>query len=221
MGEEINLMRKYPRTKRNTKERAAQKTEEDRRIARQFGKEYFDGDRRHGYGGYYYNPCFWETVIPDFVRHFNLTKDSSVLDVGCGKGFMLYDLWRAVPGISLRGIDVSEYAIENCKEEMRPYLQVGDARKLPFLDNSFDVVISITTLHNLDKEGCAQGLREIERVSRGRSFITVDAYRNEKERKEMEGWNLTALTVMHVDEWKGFFKEVGYTGDYYWFIPSQ
>ncbi len=221
MGKEINLMRKYPVTKRNAKERAEQKSEEDRRIARQFGKEFFDGDRRYGYGGYNYNPRFWEPVIPDFVKHFGLTKDSSVLDVGCGKGFMLYDLWRAVPGITVRGIDISEYAIENCKDEMKPYLEVGEARKLSFPDNSFDVVISITTLHNLDREGCLQGLREIERVSRGKSFITVDAYRNEEEKKEMEDWNLTALTVMHVDEWKAFFKEAGYTGDYYWFMPSQ
>lgn len=221
MGKEINLMKEYPRTKRNTKERAEQKNEEDRRIARKFGRDYFDGDRRYGYGGYNYNPRFWEPVIPDFVRHFGLTKKSSVLDVGCGKGFMLYDLWQAVSGITIRGIDISDYAIENCKKEMKPYLQVGDARKLPFPDNSFDVVISITTLHNLDKEGCTQGLREIERVSRGKSFITVDAYCNEEERKEMEDWNLTALTVMHVDEWEAFFKEVGYTGDYYWFMPGQ
>lgn len=214
-------MKEYPKTKRDSKERAAQKTEEDRRIARQFGQDYFDGDRRYGYGGYYYNPRFWTPVIPDFISHFGLTKDSSVLDVGCGKGFMLYDLWKAVPGITIRGIDISEYAIENCKEEMKPYLQVGDARKLPFPDKSFDVVISITTLHNIDKEGCAQGLREIERVSRGKSFITVDAYRNDEERKEMDDWNLTALTVMHVNEWKDFFKKAGYTGDYYWFMPSQ
>jgi len=220
MGEEVNLMENYPRTKRDTKQRSAQKTEEDRKIARQFGKEFFDGERRHGYGGFNYNPRFWEPVIPDFVNHFNLTKDSSVLDVGCGKGFMLYDLWKAVPGITIRGIDVSEYAIENCKEEMKPYLEIGDARHLPFDDNSFDVVISITTQHNLNRDDCAQGLREIERVNRGKSFITVDAYRNEQEREEMEAWNLTALTVMHVDEWKTFFKETGYTGDYYWFMPN-
>lgn len=220
MGKEIDLLKNYPKTKRNTSERASSKTEEDRRIARQFGKEFFDGDRKNGYGGFCYNPRFWEPVIPDFIEYFKLTKESSVLDVGCGKGFMLYDLLRAVPGITVRGIDISEYAIENCKEEMKPYLMVADARKLPFPDKSFDVVISVTTLHNLDREGCAQGLREIQRVSRGKSFITLDAYRNDKEKKEMEDWNLTALTVMRVDEWKSFFNEIGYTGDYYWFMPN-
>ena len=104
-------------------------------------------------------------------------------------------------------------------EDMKPFVQVADARKLPFEDKSFDVVIAINTIHNLDRTDCAQALREIERVSRGKSFVTVDAYRNEAEKQLMEAWNLTARTMMHVDEWKKFFDEAGYTGDYYWFIP--
>ena len=213
-------MKNYPRTKRDSKARGAEKTEEDRTIARQFGKEYFDGARKYGYGGFYYNPRFWKPVIPDLIEHFSLTKDSSVLDVGCGKGFMLHDLVEAIPGINVEGIDISSYAIDNCIETMKPYLQIADARKLPFPDNSFDVVISITTLHNLNREDFIVAINEIERVSKEKSFITLDAYRNEEERLAMEAWNLTALTVMHVDEWKTFFKEIGYTGDYYWFIAD-
>ena len=219
MGSEINLMRNYPKTKRDPEARGTEKTEEDRAIARQFGKEFFDGERRHGYGGFYYNPRFWKPVIPDFIKHFNLTEKSSVLDIGCGKGFMLHDLVKAVPGINVTGIDISDYAIENCIESMKPHLQVADARELPFPDNSFDVVISITTLHNLNREDFIVAINEIERVSKEKSFITQDAYRNEEERLAMEAWNLTAFTVMHVDEWKTFFKEIGYSGDYYWFMP--
>ena len=99
------------------------------------------------------------------------------------------------------------------------FVQVADAKKLPFEDNSFDVVISINTVHNLECEECGQALKEIERVSKGKSFITVDAYRNEEEKELMLAWNLTGRTIMHVDEWKAFFDKVGYTGDYYWFIP--
>ena len=219
MGIEIDLLRSYPKTKRNPAERAAQKNEEDRRIARKFGKEYFDGYRRYGYGGYTYQPRFWQPVIPTFIQHFCLTQQSSVLDVGCAKGFMLHDLSLAVPGITLRGIDISEYAIENAIKDLKSSLQLGNAKNLPGPDNSFDVIISINTIHNLNREECSQALCEIERVGRGRSYITVDAYRNEEERILMEAWNLTALTFMHVDEWKAFFKEAGYTGDYYWFIP--
>ena len=219
MNIEIDLLKNYPKTKRDPKARGAEKTEEDRKIARQFGKEFFDGERRHGYGGFYYDPRFWKPVISDFINHFGLTEKSSVLDVGCGKGFMLHDLVEALPGINVSGIDISSYAIENCIETMRPFLQVADTRKLPFADNSFDVVISITTLHNLNRKDFVIAIKEIERVSKRQSFITLDAYRNEEERLAMEAWNLTALTVMNVDEWKAFFKEIGYTGDYYWFMP--
>lgn len=219
MGEEINLMANYPQTKRNLEERAAERTEEDRRIARQFGKEFFDGDRQTGYGGYHYNARFWQPVIPDFQKRYGLTADSKVLDVGCGKGFMLYDFTQLIPGITVAGIDISEYAITNAKEEVKPFLQVANARELPFDDNSFDLVISVTTIHNLLRDDCILGLQEIERVSKKHSFITVDAYHSEEEKRRMDMWNLTALTYMHADEWKDFFAEAGYTGDYYWFIP--
>jgi SAM-dependent methyltransferase len=219
MGSEIDLLASYPRTKRNVEARGQEKTEADRAVAREFGREFFDGNRRHGYGGFTYNARFWEPVIPTFQAHWNLTAESSVLDVGCAKGFMLYDLQRLIPGITVSGVDVSEYAIENAMPEVAPLVQVADARSLPFADDSFDVVIAINTIHNLDRDDCATALQEIERVGRRGAFVTVDAYNDEGERERMIAWNLTARTIMHVEEWKSFFDEVGYSGDYYWFIP--
>ncbi|MDD2886729.1 MAG: class I SAM-dependent methyltransferase [Aliarcobacter sp.] len=219
MGIEIDLLENYPKTKRDLKQRANEKTQEDRNIARKFGQDFFDGDRKHGYGGFNYMSRFWQPVIPTFIKHFNLNENSKVLDVGCAKGFMLFDMKEAIPNITIEGIDISSYAIENAKEEIKQFLRVGNAKELPYEDNSFDVVISINTIHNLEKKECAKALQEIQRVSRGKSFITVDAYRNEEEKEAMYAWNLTAKTIMSVDEWIAFFEEVGYTGDYYWFIP--
>lgn len=219
MGREIDLLADYPKAKRNLEERLVGKTEQQRAIARQFGREFFDGDRSTGYGGFIYMPRFWQPVISSYVEHWGLTPESSLLDVGCAKGFMLFDLRESVPGITVAGIDVSEYAIENSKPEVREFLSVADAKSLPFKDNSFDVVISINTVHNLERDECAQALQEIERVTRRGSFITVDAYRNDAEYERMMAWNLTARTIMSVDDWVAFFHEVGYTGDYYWFIP--
>ncbi len=219
IGKEVDLLCHYPKTKRNLNERADEKTDEDRRIAREYGKDFFDGDRRHGYGGFSYQSRFWEPVIPDLQQHFGLTAESSVLDVGCAKGFMLYDMQRLIPGIKVAGVDVSEYAIANAMDAVKPFLQVADAKKLPFDDNSFDVVTSITTVHNLERDDLALALQEIERVAKHGSFITVDAWRNEKERRRLESWVLTAKTMMHVEDWKAFFSEIGYTGDFYWFIP--
>ena len=219
MGKEVNLLANYPKSKRNIFEREEQKSEEARVIARKFDKEFFDGDRNHGYGGFTYNPKFWQPVIPDFIKYWGLNSKNAILDVGCAKGFMLYDLSKLIPGINLQGMDISDYAISNSIPEIRKFIQVANAKKIPFSDNSFDVVIAINTIHNLERAECAEALREITRVSKKYSFVTVDAYRNDEEREKMYAWNLTAKTIMSADDWKLFFKEVGYNGDYHWFIP--
>ena len=219
MGQEIDLLKNYPKTKRDLEKRLNEKTEEDRAIAKKFEREFFDGERRTGYGGFQYNPRFWQPVVPTFKDFYKLNKNSSILDVGCAKGFMLHDFKKLIPGIKVSGIDISNYAISNCIETVKSDLLVADARDLPFEDNSFDLVISITTIHNFDIEGCKTALKEIERVSKKDSFITVDAYHNENEKKIMQAWNLTAETILHVDDWKKLFNEARYKGDYYWFIP--
>ena len=219
LGKEIDILINYPKAKRDLNARLESKSEESRKIGRKFGFDYFDGDRNHGYGGFSYNPKFWQPVIPTITEKYKLDKSSNVLDVGCAKGFFLYDLKLAIPGINITGVDISDYAVANSIPEIKPYLQVSNATKLPFKDDCFDFVISINTIHNLNLQDCAIALQEIERVTKGDSFITVDAYRNDEEKTRMDAWNLTALTMMSVDEWKEFFLEVGYTGDYYWFIP--
>jgi SAM-dependent methyltransferase len=219
MGKEIDLLVNYPKAKRDVMQRGQKKTEADRVLARQFGEAFFDGERSHGYGGFSYSSRFWQPVIPTFEKHFRLNSDSSLLDVGSAKGFMLYDLVELIPGIDVRGVDVSEYAIKNTIEPIKDKVSVANANDLPFEDSSFDVVISINTIHNLPRSECGHALQEIERVSREHSFVTVDAYRTDEECERMNAWNLTAKTIMHVEEWEAFFKEVGYTGDYFWFIP--
>ncbi|HWB11908.1 MAG TPA: class I SAM-dependent methyltransferase [Pirellulales bacterium] len=220
IGREINLLDHYPRSKRPIDERAALVTDEHRRVARQFGEQFFDGDRLFGYGGYRYHPRFWQETVRRFRDHYGLPEDAAILDVGCGKGFMLHDFKELMPDATLAGIDISQYAYDQAMPSVKPVCRVGCATRLPYADHSFDLVISINTIHNLPLEGCKQALREIERVSRGRSFITVDAWRTEAERERLLKWILTALTYMHVDDWKRLFAEIGYTGDYYWFIPE-
>lgn len=216
---EVDLLKNYPKSKRDTNARSEQKSEAVRAIARQFGKEFFDGDRQYGYGGFKYMPRFWQPVVPDIKARYDLNDQSSLLDVGCAKGFMLYDLQQHIPNMTLRGIDISKYAISNSKPEVKHLLDVGCASALPYDDNSFDCVISINTIHNLEPDDCAKALREIMRVTRKNAFITVDAYRTDEEKQRMFDWNLTAKTIMHADQWKSFFKDVGYTGDYFWFVP--
>jgi len=195
-------------------------SDEQRAIARRFGHEYFDGDRLTGYGGYHYHPRFWSATVRRLRDYYGLAPTAALLDVGCAKGFMLREFKGLMPELTLAGIDISSYAIEQADPSVRSCLRVGDAAELPWPDASFDLVISINTVHNLPPAQCRRALREIMRVSRGRAFITVDAWRDEAERKRMLKWNLTALTYMHVDQWKRLFEEIDYRGDYYWFIAQ-
>jgi len=218
MGKEIDLLKKYPETKRDLSKRLETKNDEDRLLARKFGKDFFDGDRKNGYGGFYYHPRFWKKVVKDFENFYSLNSKSKILDIGCAKGFMLHDFKDAIDGIEVAGIDISDYAINNSLPTVKKHLKVGCATKLPYNNKEFDLVISITTLHNLEVDQLKKALNEIKRVSK-KSFITVDAFRNEDEKKRMDTWNLTAKTYMSTDEWVQFFQKHNYTGDYYWFIP--
>lgn len=217
---EIDLMDRYPKSNRDNLlvEREAV-SEEDRRIAQQFGKEYFDGPRRLGLGGYYYNPKFFKPVVERMIDYYGLTPSSAILDVGCGKGFMLHDFSEALPGATVAGIDISDYCIENAMPSVAPFMRKASCDELPYPDKSFDLVIAIATIHNLDTEGVKKSLREIMRVTRRHAFIKVNGYHTEAQREALRRWNLVAKTILHVDEWKSIFAEVGYTSDYFWFIP--
>ncbi len=218
MGQELNLMRLYPQAKGRLAERP-EITDEDRRVSRQFGFDYFDGDRRYGYGGFSYHPRFWSETVRLIAHHYGLSEQASILDVGCAKGFMLADFRAYLPKAKLRGLDISEYAIGQGYSSVRSDICVGDAMALPFEDKEFDLVLSINTLHNLDRSGVIDALREIDRVSRGSAFIMVDGWKSEQERSNMEAWVLTAKTMLHADSWLQIFDEAGYTGDYcFWTV---
>ena len=220
MGHEINLLDQYPKSKRPIQERGQLITEEHRAIARKFDKEYFDGNRLTGYGGYQYNPRFWTDTVRRFRDHFSLPPNARILDLGCAKGFMMYDFSLLMPEANIYGIDISQYAFDNAKVEMKPFIKIANANNIPFSDGYFDLVICINTIHNLPLIDCKQAFREIERVGRGKSFVMNDAWRTESEHESMLKWNLTALTYMSVADWKNLFSSVGYKGDYYWFIAE-
>ena len=217
MGREIDLLRSLPKTKRNIQQRAAGKDPEVVATARRFGQEYWDGDRRYGYGGYRYDGR-WRSVARDLVAHFGLKPGMRVLDVGCGKGFLVKDLMLECPGLEAFGLDISRYALMHCAPEVVGRLQLGSADSLPFPDRAFDCVLSINTLHNLPRPGVLRALQEIERVGNGRAYVQVDSYLTPEQKALFEDWVLTALFHDYPDGWKKIFGEAGYTGDYYWTI---
>ena len=213
---EFNLLGALPRCVRNAPARLGNK-EENRRLALRFGREYFDGTREQGYGGYRYDGR-WVAIAKRAIAHWNLKPGDRVLDIGCAKGFFVKDLRDALPGLHVIGIDVSEYALEHAHPDAKPYLFKASCEDLPFEANSFAAVFAINSIHNLERAACCRALQEIQRVSPGRGFVQVDAYRTEAERALFLDWMLTAKTFDTPEGWLKLFDAAGYKGNYWWTI---
>jgi len=214
---EIDLLRALPKAKRNIAKRAEAKNPAVVAIAKQYGEMYWDGPRDYGYGGYRYDGR-WRPVARDIIAHYGLKPGMRVLDIGCGKGFLVKDLMLECAGLEAFGIDVSLYAIQHASEELAGRLHLGSADELPFPDRSFDCVISLNTIHNLPRQRAMKAMAEMERVSKGSSFVVVDSYRTPEQREIFESWVLTAEFHDYPDGWIKLFSEAGYRGDWNWTI---
>ena len=187
-------------------------------VAILYGDDYWDGDRKYGYGGYQYDGR-QNATAKAMAEHYGIKAGDKILDVGCGKGYLLHEFTQVVPGVEVVGIDISSYAIDNSKEEVKPFLQAGNAISLPFEDNTFDFVVSITTLHNLYNYELRKAVQESERVGKGsKKHIIIESYRNEREKANLLYWQLTCRSFYTPQEWEWFMEESGYTGDYSYIV---
>jgi len=214
MGKLQNIITSlHKSTTRNYFERMENEKATCAEVARRFDKDFWDGDRKYGYGGYKYDGR-WEPVVKKLIELFNLKDDASILDVGCGKGFMLFEFKKFLPNAKIKGFDISKYAVENSKEEVRDDLFVHPAQKLyPFKDKEFDLVISLNTIHNLHIYDLKTALQEIERVGKNK-YLVVESYRNVKELFNVQCWALTCEAFFTPEEWAWLFNEFGYSGEY-------
>ncbi|MEW6104606.1 MAG: class I SAM-dependent methyltransferase [bacterium] len=214
MGKLLNIITpSHKKTKRDYIGRMMDEKARCSKIAREYGKEYWDGERRFGYGGYKYDGR-WKDVAKKLIENYNLLENAQILDVGCGKGFLLYEIKMLLPHCKINGFDISEYALENAQEDIKGYLFKHKAQDYyPFKDKEFDLVFSITTLHNLYINELKSALKEIERVGKNK-YIVVESYRNEEELFNLQCWALTCEAFFTPQEWIWLFGEFGYTGDY-------
>jgi len=211
----VDLLRALPKTKRNIQKRAEAKDPQVIAIAKQYGEMYWDGPREYGYGGYR-DDGRWHPVARDIVSHFGLKRGSRVLDVGCGKGFLVKAL--LAQNMDAFGLDISLYALMHCAPEVVGRLHLGTAEQLPFPDGTFDCVLSLNTIHNFPRQKAIVAMSEIQRLSNGRAFVQVDSYLTPEQKEIFESWVLTAEFHDYPDGWLKVFADAGYTGDYDWTI---
>ncbi len=181
--------------------------------AKEYEFDYWDGDRRFGYGGYRYDGR-WKPVAEQLVHHYGLAPNAKILDVGCGKAHLLYEIQQLLPEAALHGIDISHHGLATAPESIRPFLQVQRAQDpYPWPDDFFDLVISLGAFHNLRLPELERALGEVERVGR-RKYVMLESYRNEQELFNLQCWALTAESFLDSDEWVWLYDHFGYTGDY-------
>jgi len=204
----------HKKTKRNYLERMVNNKVKCMTISKKYGYEYWDGNRKFGYGGFKYIPGRWEQVAKKFIKRYKLNNKSKILDLGCGKGFLLYEIKKILPKILIKGLDISNYGLKNSKKEISKYLFRGDLKKrLKFKSKEFDFVFSINTLHNLEINYLIQAIEEIQRVGK-KHFICSESYKNDKELFNLQCWALTCESFFSKKEWIWILKKSGYTGDY-------
>ena len=183
------------------------------KLAKKWGYHYWDGSRKINYGGYKYIPGRWNNVIKRIVKHYKIKKNAKILDIGCGKGFFLSDFKKIYPQVETFGLDISRYAVKKAPEIVKKNLKVGNAVKLPWPDQYFDLALSFNTLHNLHNYELFDALKEMNRVSK-KKFLTVESYRDEKEKANLLYWQVTCESFYTPKEWKWFFKLAKYRGDF-------
>jgi ubiquinone/menaquinone biosynthesis C-methylase UbiE len=215
MGKLLNIVTPlHESTKRDYLARMVDDKVHCMEIAKQYGKDYWDGDRRYGYGGYKYMPGRWKPVAEKLISIYNLKSGSKVLDIGCGKGYLLYEMKLLIPDIDITGVDSSDYGLENAKDEMKPFVCKHKAEvEWPYKNKEFDLVISLGTFHNLRLPELKIALSEMERVGK-KGYLMLESYRNEEELFNLQCWALTAESFFDKDEWIWLYKHFGYTGDY-------
>lgn len=210
----FNLLNTYPNPKAKRYVNENIRTIKNRINASYREREFYDGKRNDGMGGFYYDGR-WKKIADKICKKYNLNNNSSILQLGAQKGFLLHDIKNKFPKIKIVGLDYSNYAINKAmKNVKRNIKKVEDYTKLNFKTNYFDFVIALGVVYEYDLTRAISTLKEIQRVSKGNSFITLGSYNNQKEYVQLKQWTLLGTTLLKEKEWRQVMKHVKFTGDY-------
>ena len=203
----------HKKTSRNYLARMKNNKPEIMKISKKYNFHYWDGNRKFGYGGYKYDGR-WKLIAKKIIKKYKLNKNSRILDVGCGKGFLVYELTKLLNSKNIYGIDISRYSINKSPKIIRKNLSVKDCRKgLNYKKKYFDLILSINLIYNFSIYEIKNFLRNIVKISK-KSYISTESYRNERELFNLQCWALTAESFFSEKEWNWIFKSYGYNRDF-------
>ncbi len=208
------LQNNHKKTKRNYLKRINDSKVDCIKIAKKYGYDYWDGLRKYGYGGHYYIKDYWKSFAIKLIKAYKLSNNSKVIDLGCGKGFLIYELKKILPDLSIVGVDLSKYAIKNAKKEIKENLIRLDLRsKIPFKTKEFDLAISLATFHNFDLSELEVAVNEMNRIAK-KKYLMVESFKSDKQRHNLQCWALTAETLISIKDWQWLFKKLSFNGEY-------
>ena len=210
---EFDALRGYPEPTQPRVVHPSIRTIHNRIIACGRGKEFYDGDRGNGYGGLRYDGR-WAPIAKNMSQEYSLDGRSAVLQVGSDKGFLLHEFLQILPAAKIRGTEISDYAIEHSMPSVRPLVRRAPFTELPFASGEFDFVIGIGPVYSLNLPDAIQCLKEIQRVGKGKSFVTLGAYETEEDFRLFRYWTLLGCTILSKEDWVEVLRHAGYTGDY-------
>lgn len=206
------ITKNHKSTKRNYGARMILTKSNTMKISKKYGFDYWDGNRKFGYGGYY-DDGRWKSVAKKIIKKYKLNSKSKVLDIGCGKGYLVKELSSALNSKNVYGLDISRYAINKSPKIIKKNLKVFDARKKIDFNKKFDLVISINLIHNFELKEVFSFLKNIISISK-KSYISTESYRNEKELYNLQCWALTCESFFSNKEWKWILSASNYNRDY-------
>ena len=211
---EVNILAGYPKPTGPRFVGRNMRTIKHRLTAVERGKNFFDGDRNFGYGGFNYDGR-WLPIADRIVKHYGLKDSSRVLHLNCEKGFLLNDLKQVKPSLEIFGTENSDYAIKHAMDEVKNSIRKVSSIELPFPDNFFNFVIGLSYVYTYSLSDAVKALKEINRVGTGNSFITLATYETESEYFLFKDWTLLGTLILKKEEWISVMEHAGYEGDYY------
>lgn len=176
-----------------------------------YGYDYFDNcNYGIGYGGYSYDGRYARSVGL-IVKEFGLSPGTTIFEVGCAKGFILYEFFKQ--GYHVQGVDLSEYATANAPSEISKKISCASSTDLAFANDSFDFSFSKEMLPHLTETDIDKTVRELMRVTKGnRIFLEIQVATSDSSSELIRKWDDTHRTIRKSAWWLQKLNQLDFDG---------